>query len=336
MLSVDDYHGLYAIIPTPTRADAAWGGDNTVDLDETARVVDTLIKDGASGLIALGTTGECATLGSNEYESVVRCITETVAGRVPTMIGSTAMAWADIRQRLTVLKDAGASGTLLGLPMWQPMTADMAVEMYAQTSIQFPDLAVMVYANERAFRFPFATSPDFWGALVDRAPTATSAKFSQPKTLASLREATGGRIHFMPNESRVRSFLPIAGDSVTSCWATAASMGPEPCLALMDALTAGDTARADQVAADIAWTNEPIDGLLQDLTLFASYNIQIEKTRINAAGYCAAGPIRAPYNHFPEEYATRATECGTRWQSIREKYVTRRSTDEVTEQEVGS
>jgi trans-o-hydroxybenzylidenepyruvate hydratase-aldolase len=320
MLAVEDYRGLFAIIPTPSLPTTGWAAGPTVDLDETARVADQLVQDGAAGLIALGTTGECATLAADEYEAVVRCITETVADRVPTIIGSSALGWADIRHRLQVLADAGATGTLLGLPQWQPMTASMAITMYSQVSAMFPRLTVMVYANERAFRFPFADSPDFWAALVDVAPTVTAAKFSRPKPLATLREASRGRIHFLPNESKVLDFVEIAADAVTACWATAASMGPEPCLALLRAVAAGDLEAAATVAKQLKWANEPVDDLIADPAVFASYNIQIEKARINAAGYCAAGPVRPPYDELPLEYLDRAQDCGTRWRSLRDMY----------------
>ena len=51
MLTAKDFHGLWAIIPTPSKpgADRADAVD-TVDLDETARVVDALIRDGSDAL----------------------------------------------------------------------------------------------------------------------------------------------------------------------------------------------------------------------------------------------------------------------------------------------
>ena len=35
--------------------------------------------------------------------------------------------------------------------MWQPCTLDTAVEYYRTMSLAFPDLALMVYGNSRAF-----------------------------------------------------------------------------------------------------------------------------------------------------------------------------------------
>jgi dihydrodipicolinate synthase/N-acetylneuraminate lyase len=220
-------------------------------------------------------------------------------------------------ERLSIARAAGADGTLLGLPMWQPMTEEMALRFYGEVSASFPDLAVMVYANERAFRFPFATSPQFWHDLVVAAPTATSAKFSRPATFAQLREASGGRVHFLPNDSRVREFAEIAPEAVTACWATAASMGPEPCLRLIAAINRGDAETVATIDKEIAECNEPLHAVMADATLFASYNIQIEKIRINAAGYCDAGPIRPPYDVIPDEIRAQAVECGQRWRALR-------------------
>lgn len=323
MLGPRDFRGLYSIIPTPTLQDATFRpGEPTADLDETARLVDALVRAGSGGIIALGTTGECATLPSWDYEPVVRCLAETVAGRVPLFVGATALGLADILSRLAVVRDAGATGTLLGMPMWQPLTTDMAVKYYATVSREFPDLAVMVYANQRAFRFPFSDDLDFWARVVDAAPTVTSAKFSRVEPLSKVLEATDGRVHFLPNDSNVVKFHDVSPGTTTACWATSASMGPEPCLAVVDAILSGNLEAAATVATDIAWTNEPVQPFIADSSVFASYNIQIERQRINEAGYCRSGPIRPPYDVVPEEYAAPSRECGRRWRQLRQKYAT--------------
>jgi hypothetical protein len=69
-----------------------------------------------------------------------------------------------------------------------------------------------------------------------------------------------------------------------------------------------------------AWTREPIAKLSSDPDLFATYNIHLEKIRIEAAGYCKAGPIRPPYNFMPEPYAECARENARRWRQLCEKY----------------
>ncbi len=153
-MQAQDFKGLYAIIPTPARAGAqAIDATDTVALDETERLVRALIDDGANGLIILGTTGECATISNEDYRSFVATVAQTVGKRIPLFVGATAMGGHEAYKRLAFAREQGADGTLLGLPMWQPCTVDMAVRFYAEVGRAFPDLAVMVYANARAFRF---------------------------------------------------------------------------------------------------------------------------------------------------------------------------------------
>src|SRR5215475_8820385 len=141
MLGPADLRGVYAIIPTPAKAGAdRWDAVDTVDLAETERVVDRLIADGVHGLMVLGTTGECATVTGPEYEAFVDCVLATVGKRIPTFIGTTALGTHEVVRRTRFAAERGADGILLGLPMWQPLTIDMAVEYYRGISETFPVL----------------------------------------------------------------------------------------------------------------------------------------------------------------------------------------------------
>lgn len=320
MLSANDFRGVYAIIPTPAkegadRADAV----NTVDLAETERVVNRLIADGVQGLIALGTTGECATLSREDYESFVDCVLATVKRRVPTFIGTTQLGTHEIVHRTRFSQDRGADGILLGLPMWQPLTIDAAVEFYRTIYEIFPKLSIMVYGNHRAFRFAFA--PEFWEKVVEVVPTLTCAKYSRPAALLDALKASKGRVHFLPHDGGLSKFAELSPSTTTACWSTACSMGPEPVLAQMKALLTKDTDAMKKIAADLAWAREPIKEIAADAELMATYNIQMEKSRIHMAGYCKAGPLRPPYNIFPEPYYSMTQEHARRWSEIRSKYV---------------
>jgi trans-o-hydroxybenzylidenepyruvate hydratase-aldolase len=319
MMTPSDFRGVYAIIPTPAKAGAdRWDAVDTVNLAETARVINRLIADGVHGLIVLGTTGECATLTGSEYEGFVACVLETVRKRVPTFIGTTALGTHEVVRRTRFAAERGADGILLGLPMWQPLTVDMAVEYYRSISEGFPRLALMVYGNNRAFRFSFP--PEFWSRVVDVAPTLIAAKYSRPKVLLDSLAASKGRVHFLPHDGGLSKFAELSPATTTACWSTASSMGPEPVLAQMRALLASDAEAMRKIAADLAWAREPIVELSSDAELFATYNIQMEKIRIEAAGYCKAGPIRPPYNVMPEPYAANARENARRWRQLCEKY----------------
>lgn len=317
-MQASDFRGLFGIIPTPARKGAERiNAKDTVDLQETERLINSLIRDGVSGLLVLGTTGECATLSDSDFRAFVDQACKTVAKRIPLFVGTTALGGHSVYDRLKFAQAQGAAGTMLGLPMWQPCTTDMAVEFFRDVSENFPKLPIMVYANTRAFRFPFST--DFWGRVSRAAPTVVSTKSSHANGLLENIKATEGRIHFMPSDMVVKNFYDLSPQTTTSCWATAAGMGPEPSKAMIDAILAGDEARIAYMAERIAWSNAPLGTILQDPEVFASYNIQVEKTRMEVAGYCVPGPSRPPYNFIPDDMAEASRECGRRWKLLRQE-----------------
>jgi trans-o-hydroxybenzylidenepyruvate hydratase-aldolase len=317
MIKATDLRGALAIMPTPAKEGAEHlDATNTVDLDETARLAESLVRDGATGIMALGTMGECATVSHSDYEAYVDCLLQTVKGRIPTFVGTTALGGHEIARRIRFVKERGATGTLLGIPMWQPATPDMAVQFYASVAATFPDFPIMVYANPRAFRFAFGL--DFWKSILDKAPTVMSAKFSSKAILKDAVAATKGRVNFVPPVGLAYEFAQLSPETANTCWIPA--VGPQPALALMDALAVRDAQRAKGVAEDIAWAVEPHHIVTGSQDVFASYNIQLEKILMSASGYCKAGPIRPPYNVMPENFAQAARESGQRFAKLREKY----------------
>ena len=317
MLSASDLHGVMAIMPTPAKEGAdRWDATDTVNLDETARLVNQLIKDGAGGIMAFGTMGECSTVSQADYEQAVDCILATVKKRVPTFIGATALGTHEVVRRLRFAREHGADGTLLGIPMWQPATLEMALTHYGSISEAFPNLGIMVYANVRAFRFDFGV--EFWKQVVRRAPTVMSSKFGNGKIYKEALAVTDGRVNFVPMVGGMYSFAEISPETTTACWM--ASLGPQPGVALVNAIAAGDMTRAKQITNDLSWAGSPVHHIVTSPELFPSYNIQLEKIRMEASGYCKPGPIRPPYNIIPEEYAEAARENGRRHATLREKY----------------
>jgi trans-o-hydroxybenzylidenepyruvate hydratase-aldolase len=317
MIKANDLSGALAIMPTPAKEGSdRLDATNTIDLDETARLAESLVRDGATGIMALGTMGECATVSHNDYEVYVDCLLQTIKGRIPTFVGTTALGGHEIARRIRFVKERGATGTLLGIPMWQPATLDMAVQFYASVAATFPDFPIMVYANARAFRFAFGV--DFWKAILDKAPTVMSAKFSSKAILKDSVAATRGRVNFVPPIGLAYEFAQLSPETANTCWIPA--VGPQPALALMNALAARDAQRAKAVADDIAWAVEPHHIVTGSQDVFASYNIQLEKILMSASGYCKAGPIRPPYNVMPENFAQAARESGQRFAKLREKY----------------
>jgi hypothetical protein len=70
----------------------------------------------------------------------------------------------------------------------------------------------------------------------------------------------------------------------------------------------------------MAWASDPVKLITSNPELFAQYNIQMEKMRMNVAGYCQSGPMRPPYDYMPAEFRAGAEESGHRWRVLCENY----------------
>ena len=319
MLTAKDITGVWAIIPTPATQDAnRMDARNTVDLVETARLVDALIDDGVDAIITTGTTGECATITDSEFRSLAECVARTVNRRVPLFVGATALGGHAVVERLAIVREVGADGTLLGLPMWEPCTTAMAVRYYREVAELFPQIAIMVYANTGAFRFDFPV--EFWEAVATEVPNVIASKQMHAHGLKEAIAATNGRINFLPIVSRVEAFYEVSPETTIASWSTQAGMGPAPAVAMARALRARDEDRIKKITKDLAWAGESLRPINSKPELFATYNIQIEKIRMDEAGYCRPGPIRPPYDVIPPEYEQAARECGRRWAELQRRY----------------
>lgn len=61
--------------------------DSSIDFNALGRVIDHIIGGGINYIVALGTTGESATLTKDEKRAVISYVLETVNGRVPVIAG---------------------------------------------------------------------------------------------------------------------------------------------------------------------------------------------------------------------------------------------------------
>lgn len=310
--------GLQSILPTPSRPGSERvDATDTVDMEEAARVVEQLIQDGVGGIWALGTMGECATISQHEYEDFVDCILSTAKKRVPVFVGTTALGSYEIYRRTKFVRDLGADGTLLGMPMWQPLTTEGAVKFYTSISQAIPDFGIMAYANPNAFRFDF--NLDFWEGVARQAPTVRWAKGgATPATMKEALARTNKQINFVTIDAAVLPYAEVSPEATTACWSP--TMGPHPATAMMKAIKRGDIATAKQISDEIRWAAEPVGPILGDGSIFASFNIQFEKTRMNAAGYVKAGPMRPPYDYMPKDMEEACTENGKRFAQLEKKY----------------
>ena len=90
--------------------------DGSVDYDTLAQLIDWQIDEGVDALVAVGTTGEAATLAIDEHIDVIRFFVKQVAGRIPVIAGTGANSTREAIDLTTAAKAAGADFALLVVP----------------------------------------------------------------------------------------------------------------------------------------------------------------------------------------------------------------------------
>lgn len=317
LLTVDEVQGAWAIMPTPAKADAShWRSENTVDLDETSRVVEGLIQSGVNAILSLGTLGECATLSWDEKAAFMRTIVETARGRIPVFGGTSSLSTRETVRQTREARAIGVDGVMVGPPMWCAPDVPTAVQFFKDLAEACPDTAICIYANTEAFRFEFPRP--FW-AQVSALPQVITAKYIGIGTLLADLAASQRRIRFLPLDVDYYGAARLDPDFCTAFWTSGAVCGPNPVIQLRDAVAAarkgGDWTRARTLTGEIAQTYQTLfpNGSFKE---FSMYNIGIEKARMDAAGWIKAGPCRPPYHVVPASHLEGAKESGRRWAEL--------------------
>lgn len=92
--------GVWVPVVTPLLA-------GQVDARSLRNLVLHLIAQGVSGLVAMGTTGECPVMSTQEHFEVARVVKAAAAGRVPVLVGA---GGPDTRQVIALAQELEALG----------------------------------------------------------------------------------------------------------------------------------------------------------------------------------------------------------------------------------
>lgn len=320
-LTAADIQGAWVIIPTPAKDGADdWRAENTVDLDETARVVEALIGEGIDGILSLGTFGEGSTLTWEEKHAFAATVAETVRGRIPFFAGATSLNTRESVRQMRAFRDLGCDGVMLGVPMWCQMETPGAVQFYRDVAEATPELGICVYANPEAFKFDFPRP--FW-AQVSEIPQVVSAKYLGIATLRQDVKLVKDRIRFLPTDSIYYASARIEPERCTAFWSSGVLCGPSVTIRLRDEIAKAKATHDWTAATEVADAMAAAGATLfpkGSFSEFSKYNIGIEKARIDAAGWMKAGPCRPPYHVVPEPHLEGARKAGLAWAELHAAY----------------
>ncbi|STZ07623.1 Dihydrodipicolinate synthase [Moraxella caprae] len=162
--------GSMTALVTPMTADGA------VDYDALARLIDWQIESGTHALVAVGTTGESATLSMSEHGDVIEFFVKQVAGRIPVIAGTGANNTAEAIELTAHAKAVGADFALLVVPYYNKPTQEGMYQHY-KTIAEAVDIPQILY------NVPGRT-------VVDMAED-TVARLADIPNIVAIKDATG-------------------------------------------------------------------------------------------------------------------------------------------------
>lgn len=176
--------------------------DYSVDWDALYTLVEWHIDQGTHAIVAMGTTGESATLSTAEHMEVVRKVVKQVGGRIPVIAGTGSNSTDEALEQTTLAKEAGVDGCLLVTPYYNRPTQEGLYlhHEYIAQRVSIPQLLYNVPAR----------------TAVDLKPE-TIARLSVLPNIIGVKEATGDLDRIKEIQGLVRDeFLLISGDDETA------------------------------------------------------------------------------------------------------------------------
>lgn len=190
------YRGSLVALVTPMKA------DNSLDWQALAKLVDWHLQEGTDAIVAVGTTGESATLDMDDHLEVIRRIVDQVNGRIPVIAGTGANSASEALQLTQGAKDAKADACLLVTPYYNKPTQEglFLHHEYLAKNVAIPQLL---------YNVPGRTA-------VDLLPQ-TVARLARVPNIIGIKEATASMQRLQDIRELVNEdFVLLSGDDATA------------------------------------------------------------------------------------------------------------------------
>jgi len=176
--------------------------EGRLDWDSLSKLVDFHLKEGTDAIVAVGTTGESATLDYKEHIDVIHRVVEQVAGRIPVIAGTGANSTREAVELTRNAKEAGADACLLVTPYYNKPTQEGLYQ-------HFKHVAEAVDIPQILYNVPGRTACDMKAETVIRLSTVHN--------IIGIKEATGDLQRAKDILAGVSSdFLLLSGDDPTA------------------------------------------------------------------------------------------------------------------------
>lgn len=151
---------------------------NSLELDREAlkNLIEWHIDQGTDGLVAVGTTGESATLSVEEHSRVIGTVVDLANGRIPVIAGTGANCTREAVELTATAKQLGADACLLVTPYYNKPTQE---GLY----LHYREIAETVDIDQILYNVPGRTACDM--------SVETVVRLSSIENIVGIKEATG-------------------------------------------------------------------------------------------------------------------------------------------------
>ena len=195
------FHGSLVALVTPMHSGVS--PDTRLDEEGLARLVEYHIDNKTDAIVAVGTTGESATLTESEHCEVIRQVVRAAEGRIPVIGGTGANSTIEAINLTRCAKEAGVDVCLLVTPYYNKPTQE-GLYLHHRAVAEAVDIPQILY------NVPGRTACDMLPETV--------ARLAGVPNIIGIKEATGDidRVHRI-RESCGENFLLLSGEDATAC-----------------------------------------------------------------------------------------------------------------------
>ena len=173
-----------------------------VDKESLKKLVDYHIQQGTDGLVAVGTTGESATLDENEHCDVIKFIVDVTNRRVPVIAGTGANSTKEAITLTQKAKALGVDACLIVTPYYNKPTQE-GLYLHHKAIAEAVDIPQILY------NVPGRTACDMLPETIGRLSHVTN--------IVGVKEATGQLSRFKEIRDLVGTdFAIYTGDDASS------------------------------------------------------------------------------------------------------------------------
>jgi 4-hydroxy-tetrahydrodipicolinate synthase len=177
--------------------------DGSLDEGNLRKLVEFHIAEGTDAIVAMGTTGESATLNEKEHCHVIKQVVSIVAGRIPVIAGTGANSTTEAIDLTRCAAEAGADACLLVTPYYNKPTQEGLV-------LHYKAIAEAVDIPQILYNVPGRTACDMLPETV--------AKLKDVPNIVGIKDATGDMtVGKALIELSGDNFAVYSGDDATSC-----------------------------------------------------------------------------------------------------------------------